>query len=174
GPDAYPAVPVGGGSARVEPFVATSILQGISDYVGAAVPVYYARGLSALSDLADATSFSTEAVNGQPGLRAEYFAGDDLQGKPITRTEQHVNIRAGSRANSPADIFSARWTGYYVVKEPGNFHLFVASSGEDGGYYRLYLDNKLVFDSWTTAATAVAQTSVMLDAAAHKIVLERH
>src|ERR1051326_1069214 len=138
GPDAYPAVPVGGGSARVEPFVATSVLQGISDYAGAAVPVYYARGLPSLSDLAEATGFSTEPVNGQPGLRAEYFAGDDLQGKPsIIRTEQHVNIRAGSRADFPADTASSRWTGYYVVKEPGNYLLLVASSGEDGGYYRL-------------------------------------
>ena len=41
GPNAYPAVPVGGGSARVEPFVATSVLEGISNYLGTAVPVYY-------------------------------------------------------------------------------------------------------------------------------------
>ena len=175
GPDAYPAVPVGGGSARVEPFVATSILQGISDYVGAAVPVYYARGLPSLSDLADATNFSTEPAGGEPGLRAEYFAGDDPQGKPsITRTDQHINLRAGTRTDFPADTLSSRWTGYYAVKEPGNYLLFVASSGEDGGYYRLYLDHKLVFDSWTTAPTAVGQTSVMLDAAPHQIVLERH
>src|SRR6202048_1881570 len=53
GPDAYPAVPVGGGSARVEPFVATSILEGISNYLGGTVPVYYARGLPSLGEMAD-------------------------------------------------------------------------------------------------------------------------
>ena len=175
GPNAYPAVPVGGGSARVEPFVATSILEGISNYLGAAVPVYYARGLPSLSDMADATTFSTEPVNGQPGLRAEYFASNDLQGPPsITRTEQPINFRAGSRADLPTDTVSSRWTGYYVVKQPGNYDIFVASSGEDGGYYRFYLDDKLVFDSWTTAPAAVGQASLPLDAAAHKIVLERH
>ena len=175
GPNAYPAVPVGGGSARVEPFVATSILEGISDYLGAAVPVYYARGLPSLSDMADATSFSTERLNGQPGLRGEYFTGNDLQGTPsITRTEQHINFRSGSRADLPTDTLSSRWTGYYEVKEPGAYDIFVASSGEDGGYYRFYLDDKLAFDSWTTAPTAVGQTSVALDTGAHKIVLERH
>src|SRR5258708_3574545 len=144
GPNAYPAVPVGGGSARVEPFVATSILEGISNYVGATVPVYYARGLPSLSEMADATSFSTEPVNGQPGLRAEYFDSNDLQGKPsITRTEQHINFRAGSRAELPASTLSTRWAGYYDVKAPGTYDLFIASSGEDGGYYRLYIDDKV-------------------------------
>src|SRR6266436_4009110 len=150
GPNAHPAVPVGGGSARVEPFVATSILEGISNYLGSTVPVYYARGLPSLAEMADATSFSTEPVNGQPGLRSEYFDSNDLQGKPsITRTEQHINFRAGTRAELPAGSLSARWTGYYVVQEPGNYDFFVASSGEDGGYYRLYLGDKLVFDSWS-------------------------
>src|SRR6266850_6331393 len=103
GPDAYPAVPVGGGSARVEPFVATSMLEGLSNYLGAAVPIYYARGLPSLGEMADATSFSTEPVDGQPGLRAEYFNSKDLQGTPsIARTEEHINFRSGSaRAEFP-------------------------------------------------------------------------
>ena len=35
GPDAYPAVPVGGGSAQAVPFASVSLLQGISSYLGA-------------------------------------------------------------------------------------------------------------------------------------------
>ena len=175
GPNAYPAVPVGGGSARVEPFVATSILEGISNYLGAAVPVYYSRGLPSLSDLADATSFSTAPVDGQNGLRAEYFNSKDLQAPPtVTRTEQHINIRAGSRPEFPPSTSSSRWTGYYVVKQPGNYDIFLASTGEDGGYYRLYLDDKLLFDSWSTSPAAVGQARVALDTAAHKVVLEQH
>ncbi|MDX6501526.1 MAG: beta-glucosidase [Blastocatellia bacterium] len=175
GPNAYPAVPVGGGSARVEPFVATSILEGISNYLGAAVPVYYARGLPSPSEMADATSFVTEPVNGQPGLRTEYFKSNDLQGTPLaTRTEQHINFRPGIRTELPAGSLSARWTGYYVVKDSGNYDIFVASSGEDGGYYRLYLDDRVVFDSWATARAAVGQARLALETGAHKIVLEQH
>ncbi len=34
GPDAYPAVPVGGGSAGVKPFAAVSFMEGLSNYLG--------------------------------------------------------------------------------------------------------------------------------------------
>ncbi|HAF24386.1 MAG TPA: glycoside hydrolase [Blastocatellia bacterium] len=175
GPDAYPAVPVGGGSARVEPFAATSYLQGLSNYLGTAVQVYYARGVPSLGEMAEATRFSTAATEGKPGLSAEYFNNNDLQGTPaLKRTEQHVNFRAGTRADFPAQTLSSRWTGYYVPQESGSYDIFVASTGEDGGFYRLYLDDKLIFDNWTTSRAAVGQARLSLAAAPHKVVLEQH
>src|SRR2546425_1664661 len=175
GPDAYPAVPVGGGSARVQPFAATSYLEGLSNYLGTAVQVYYARGVPSLGDMAGAIRFATAATNGKPGLQAEYFNNNDLQGTPlVTRTEQHINFRAGSRPDFPAQTLSSRWTGYYIPRESGFYDIFVASTGEDGGFYRLYLDDKLVFDSWTTSRAAVDQATLSLDPAPHKIVLEQH
>ena len=93
GPDAYPAVPVGGGSARAVPFEAVSFLQGISDYVGSAGKVYYSPGLRTVQQMAHDTTFSTTASGDQPGLQAEYFTNPDLQGKPyLSRTEQHVDF----------------------------------------------------------------------------------
>ena len=175
GPDAYPAVPVGGGSGRVEPFVATSFLQGLSNYLGTAAQVYYARGIPSLSEMAQATNFSTHTFDGSPGLNAEYFDNKDLKGTPtVKRIDQHVNFRAGTSANFPAATLSSRWTGYYVPSESGSYDVFVASTGEDGGYYRLYLDDKLVFDDWTTSRAAVGQIRLSLDAKPHKIVLEQH
>ena len=175
GPDAYPAVPVGGGSGRVEPFVATSFLQGLSNYLGTAAQVYYARGIPSLSEMAQATNFSTDKSDGSPGLNAEYFDSKDLKGTPtVKRIDQHVNFRAGTSANFPAATFSSRWTGYYVPSESGSYDVFVASTGEDGGFYRLYLDDKLIFDDWTTSRAAVGQTRLSLDAKPHKIVLEQH
>ena len=175
GPDAYPAVPVGGGSARVEPFVATSYLQGLSNYLGTAVQVYYARGVPSLSEMAQGTSFSTHVFDGSPGLNAEYFNSNDLQGTPALRSiEQHVNFRAGTGADFPAETRSSRWTGYYVPPESGSYDVFVASTGEDGGFYRLYLDDKLIFDDWATSRAAVGQVRLTLEAKPHKIVLEQH
>ncbi len=175
GPNAYPAVPVGGGSGRVEPFVATSYLQGLSNYLGMGVQVYYSRGVPSLADMAEATNFATAASEGKPGLSAEYFKNKDLQGTPTEkRIEQHVNFKAGTRADYPAQTLSSRWTGYYVPPEPGEYDLFVASTGEDGGFYRLYLDDKLIFDNWTTSRAAVGQARLSLTAAPHKVVLEQH
>jgi beta-glucosidase len=175
GPDAYPAVPVGGGSARVQPFAAVSIMEGFSKYSGTGAQTYYARGLSTLSELAEATNFSTAPVDGQPGLHVEYFSDPELQGTPITTgTDQHINFTQQSRAALPRGGVAERWTGYYAAQSKGVYDIFVASTGEDGGYYRLYVDGDMVFDNWKSAKTLANWKSFSLEAAPHKIVLEHH
>lgn len=87
GPDAYPAVPVGGGSARVQPFAAVSFLEGISNYAGAGTRKYH-RGLPTLAEMAQATNLSTAATNGKDGVVAEYFSNAEMQGsaaRPLCR-----------------------------------------------------------------------------------------
>lgn len=173
GPNAYPGVPVGGGSAAVVPFAARSALEALSDRLDG-IQVYYAPGLPTLSEMAEATSFTTAARGGEPGLRAEYFQERDLKGTAVvTRVEQHVNFGKGSRASFPADTLSTRWTGYYVPQKPGNHDVFVASTGEDGGYYRLFVDDKLVLDNWTEPREAVGFVTLPLEATPHKLVLEQ-
>ncbi|MFZ3216300.1 MAG: glycoside hydrolase family 3 C-terminal domain-containing protein [Candidatus Acidiferrales bacterium] len=175
GPDAYPAVPVGGGSARVVPFEAVSFLQGISDYVGDAGTVFYSPGLPTVSDMAGETSFATAASGGAPGLNAEHFTNPDLKGKPyVTRIEAHVDFGRTSKANLPDEALSSRWTGYYKPSEAGKYDLFVSSTGEDGGFYRVYVDDKLVLDDWKTSRELLGIATLTFDAAPHKIVLEHH
>jgi beta-glucosidase len=152
GPDAYPAVPVGGGSARAVPFQAVSFLQGLSDCVGNAGKVYYSPGIPTVQEMAHSTTFSTSTSGKQLGLEAEYFTNPDLQGKPyLSRTEQHVDFGQPSQANLPEESVSSRWSGYYTPHATGKYDLFVGSTGEDGGSYRLYVDDKLVLDDWTTS-----------------------
>ncbi len=175
GPTAFPAVPVGGGSARVQPFASVSFLEGISNYLGVGSHTYYSQGLPSLGEMAQATNFSTAAADGTPGLRAEYFTDGELQGEPsVTRTEQHVNFSPESRANLPEHTLSERWTGYYLPQSAGLYDIFVASTGEDGGYYRLFVDDKLVFDNWKAAKTMVNWTALSFQQTPHKIVLEHH
>ncbi|MGH9715509.1 MAG: beta-glucosidase H [Candidatus Acidiferrales bacterium] len=182
GPDAYPAVPVGGGSAGVRPFSAVSFLRGIANEIGASVPTYYDRGIPTLSDLAARSRFSTSASGGAPGLVGEYFSGDDLQGKPFTRrTDQHINFGAPSAGdlvyaaqNYPSEAGSARWTGYYSAPSADAYDCFVESTGGAGGYYRVYVDNKLVLDDWTQARALVGLKTLTLNSGPHKIVVEHH
>src|SRR5947207_8638195 len=70
GPDAYPAVPVGGGSAGVQPFAAVGFLEGLSNTFGPSVTVLYHRGIPSMSEMAEATDFMTAATNGKFGLTA--------------------------------------------------------------------------------------------------------
>ncbi len=175
GPNFYPAVPVGGGSARVEPFAAVSFLQGLGDYLGTALPVYCAQGIPTLDQMAKATRFSNAAANGEPGLRAEYFASADLSGIPtLTRTEPYVDFGRGSSRILPEHTLSDRFIGYYVPDRSGLYDVFVESSGEDGGFYRLYVDGQLVFDNWASTTALMNLTSLQLEATTHKFVLEHH
>jgi beta-glucosidase len=178
GPNAYPAVHVGGGSADVQPFAAISYLEGLANYgsshPGSQFQVYYDRGLLTYSDLANATNFSTSGTDGQPGLRAEYFDNLDLKGTPvITRIEQRVDYGTAARLLFPEQTLSSRWTGYYTPKESGSYDVFVQTHRERGGSYRLYVDDKLVLDNWTTLTALTDYRTLRLDTRPHKIVLEQ-
>ncbi len=175
GPNAYPAVPVGGGSAQVEPFAATSALEGLSNYLGVSGRVLYSRGLPSLGDIADATDFSTAATGGKPGLNAEYFSNEKLEGAPaVSRNERHINFGRGSRAVFPDQTASSRWSGYYIPKSSGPHEIFVQATGEDGGAFRLSIDDKVVMDNWTENRALAGSVSLTLEAAPHKVVLEQH
>lgn len=174
GPDAYPAVHVGGGSADVQPFAAISYLEGLTNYAGKDLQVYYDRGLPTYSDLANATNFTTSQTNGESGLRAEYFNNLDLKGTPvISRTEQHVDYGTAARLLFPEQTLSSRWTGYYTPQESGSYEIFVQTHRERGGSYRLYVDDKLVLDNWTTLTALADYRTLRLDPKPHKIVLEQ-
>jgi beta-glucosidase len=174
GPIAYPAVPVGGGSARVEPFVAVSYLEGLSNYLGTSARVQYSRGVPSPGEMAQSTDFFTAPSGGKPGLNAEHFSNDKLEGTPpVTRTEPHINFGPDSRAVFPDQTASSRWTGYYVPKSSGAHEIFVQSTGEDGGAYRLYVDDKLILDNWTENKALGSSVTLSLDATPHKVVLEQ-
>ncbi len=173
GPDAYPAVPVGGGSARVRPFQSVSFLEGLSNYLGEPGKVFYASGLSTLHEWAEATQFTTAESGGQRGLQAEYFQGIELKGTPtVTRTEQHIDFDPDSKIVLPEGTASDRWTGYYLPTSAGFYDIFVASTGEDGGYFRLYIDDKLIFNHWSPPMTMAPWTTLSLETSPHEIVLE--
>jgi beta-glucosidase len=179
GPNGYPAVPVGGGSARVEPFAAVSFMEGLSNALApSSVNVYYHRGIPTLAEMAQATRFTDAPSNGKPGLKAEYFKTDDLKAPAVvTRTEPHVAYGPGERAGAPAAFpdgtLSGRWTGYFTPQSAGEHEVFVQSTGEDGGRFRLYVDDRLVFDNWDTTRALASTARLTLDTTPHKVVLEQ-
>jgi len=176
GGNAYPAVTGGGGSSKVEPFNAVSILEGMAAVAGKSIRVHYAPGLMPLEAMVYATQFSTTADGATPGLNAEYFPTRDLSGDPVlTRVEPAVAIGSGLGASPyPDGTLSERWTGFYNADAAGTYDFFVASSGDGGGFYRLFVDDDLVLDNWSLNRAIVDFVTVELDSGAHKIVLEHH
>jgi len=147
GPDAFPAVPGGGGSAETKPFNAVSYLEGISNRLGTRARVLYAVDTPPLDEVFENSEFVT-APDGERGLKGEYFSDEDLRGTPaLTRTDKHVHFDWGEGSfapNQPVDHFSVRWTGYFVPKKTGDYKFF--TSADDG--VRLYLGDDTVIDDW--------------------------
>jgi beta-glucosidase len=172
GPDAYPANPVGGGSAAVQPFFPVSYLQGIAMYLGSSTQVRYHPGLPTLDEMATKTNFTTEANGGPKGLKAEYFRNQDLSGKPAaTRMDKHVSYQPSANGDEPETNFSQRWTGFFTPQKPGPHLVFVQGPGENGGY-RLVIDKKVVVDNWSQYYAFLSEVNIPLSAGPHEIELD--
>jgi beta-glucosidase len=184
GPDAHPAQPVAGGSGRAIPFSTVSILEGLSGYTGTATTVYYERGLPKMIDFAGSTEFSTAAQSGERGLKLETFSNANLSGPPAsTEKVRHINF-TGMAWEDFTDFedamatflggpkpWSRRWTGFYIAPEASFYEIAAEFSGESSGY-RLFVDDKPLFDNWKTAVALQDHVTLSLSAGPHKIVAE--
>ncbi|MGD1081335.1 MAG: glycoside hydrolase family 3 C-terminal domain-containing protein [Candidatus Sulfotelmatobacter sp.] len=147
GPDAYPAVITGGGSAETKPFNSVSCLEGISNRLGTKAKVLYAVDVPPLDEVFESSEFVT-APGGENGLKGEYFSNEELKGPPaLVRTDKHVHFDWGEGSfaqGEPVDHFSIRWTGYFVPKESGDYKFY--TSADDG--VRLYVGDEIAIDDW--------------------------
>ena len=186
GPDAYPGVAVGGGSAGVRPFTLVSDLEGIQKAAGADVTVFYDRGLPTVPDLARDTHFFTEASGEKPGATLDTFNNLDVSGPAeSTKVVKNINDLGMSWETLAADpetamaLFMAnekytksrRWTGYYRAATDGPYEVVLEGPGEGGGN-RLFVDDKLVFDNWKLVRAFQPHTTLQLTAGPHKVVAE--
>lgn len=185
GPNAYPAQVVGGGSAGVLPFSAVSPLQAISQYLGAGAKVYYERGLPTIANLAVDTKYTTEADGSERGLRQESFHNATLEGTPAsTQIVRHISEAGFSWEDlGVGDIDeilamldipkneSRRWTGYFKAPNTGAYEL-AAQGPMEGGGFRIFVDDKLVFNDWDYAKVVQPHQTVQLTTGTHKIVAE--
>jgi beta-glucosidase len=83
--------------------------------------------------------------DGQPGLKAEFFKGANLEGAPA-KTEVSKELRA-FWFNGPPGVdqqaFSARWTGFITPEKTSLYRITARARS-----YRLWLDGKLAVDQW--------------------------
>jgi beta-glucosidase len=172
GPDAYPAQPAGGGSADAKSFAPVSFLEGISNYLGNSVKVYYAPGIPTLDEMARQTQFTTEATGGKKGLKMEIFNNVNLNGLPaMVRDQEHVHYEPAREGEVTNNNISIRWTGFFTPSAPGQYLAFVQGPGETGGY-RLYIDKKLMLDNWIQWYAFVGEVPVTLAAGPHEIEMD--
>lgn len=154
----YSGTPVG------EPI---SILQGIKDRVGDKVKVNYAPWVSSQDgyELIDKSYFPN-------GLTAKYFTSNDLKGTYKERIDDWVNFEPANQAPDPflpKSPISIQWQGDLCPNISGKYT--IGFKTDDG--CRLYIDDKLLIDSWRTRSAETDQVELELKAGQkYKIVAE--
>jgi beta-glucosidase len=191
GPNAHPAVVLGGGSAVIPTYHAVSVLEGVANHAAPTASVRHVRGIPSLAGMVAATSFSTApGTGGQPGIKVEVFLKTEPTGTPsATRVDEHISVGTPLDLGvtiredwpiqprgyvGPSGPVSHRWTGYYTATRGGTYDVVVQQGAFADAGYRLYIDNKLLVDRWKMSPSVVETIQVPFQAGAHKIVLEHH
>ncbi len=167
GPNAHPGVPAGGGSSHTTPFHSVSLLDGVKARVGKNITVLHEPGRDPLSPagLAPISRFEHLDDNGNPapGLRAEYFPNQYLEGEPAVTTivpRIEFDWASGAPEGLPKDDFSARWTGRIRPEKSGRYLL--AESADDG--IRVFLDGEEILEDWSDHAARTQSIEKTLEA----------
>jgi beta-glucosidase len=145
-----------------------SLLEGIRNALPPGTTVTGARGcvvgFAALPPVPESCLVPPDAKPGEHGMRGEYFANRGLSGNPtFVRTDAQINFEwamGSPDPRIPPDEFSVRWTGKLVPKESGLYRF--GASTDDG--LRLYLDGKLLIDSWYDRGATLDVVELRLEA----------
>jgi len=164
GPDAWPAVPGGGGSSRVTPFRAKSFLEGIRDAAGDKVRVLYAPGLPAADELMHATAFDREPSG--TAITVEQFQSPNWTGPSTMYKTRFADDWVRDLESGPAaQSVSSRWTAKFTPPVTGKY--LVLGAAGDGDEYTLSVDGKAVvtqasdvgpFPRWKIVSLTAGQT----------------
>ncbi len=128
-----------------------SVVEGIKEKLGTGAEVIYEKAINFANDtlLVHKDISTLYSYDGKPGVKAEYFSNEKLEGSPVlTQTEKEINHywQEGSIPfpGVPAVHFSARYTTTITAAkdEVMNFE----SEANDG--YRILINDSVVVDVW--------------------------
>ena len=136
GPDAWPAVPGGGGSSQASAFEPVSMVAGIANLAGPNVHILYSRGLPEQNDV-----FSHAQWNGP--VKEATYASRDFTGSPQTTDVPFVaNYKDewwGPADKSPRSV---HYTASFKAPKAGKYLVLAAASG--GDHYTIRVDGKQI------------------------------
>ena len=125
---------------------ATTALDGIRAQFGDRVT--FSPGMNFLRQPTTIAAEVLTTADGQPGLKGEYFSGENLAGTPaVVRVDKFVDLQLfhpdSSALTPPAGMkdFSVRWTGFLTPAESGTYQIGLA-----GSMNQLWLDGQLLVD----------------------------
>ncbi len=156
GPDAWPAVPGGGGSSAATAFEPVSIVTGIGNFLGPDVHLLYSRGLPEMNEI-------FRDAKWVDGVKVEAFPSKDFTGTPAVGMRR--NIADWKPAQwEPADPTprSIRYTASFKAGDAGRYLLIAAASGEDA--FKVLVDGKQAVEQVHAEGQVPKYTSLDLSA----------
>ena len=127
GPDAWPAVPGGGGSSQATAFEPVSIVTGIANVAGPNVHVLYTRGLPEMNEVFGNTHW-------EGAVKMDTYPNRNFSGTPESTT-------VGTLADWKPDMWwvpedkaarSVRYTASYKAGKAGKYLILLAVADQDG------------------------------------------
>jgi beta-glucosidase len=151
GPDAWPAVPGGGGSSQVTPYTSVSLMAGLSDYLGDRVRVLYARGLPTAGEVFQQTKFGTASEKaahndiwtGPKTVKIEAFSTPHFSGNPGVWSTRRIDRISEDQPPIALDTKSIRYSAVYTPERTGNYMFLM--EGVDQDAYTLLIDGEQKF-----------------------------
>ncbi len=130
-----------------------TILQGIIDKVPG-TEIIYEKGCELTTETIIEEFSDAITYNGKPGFDAKYYDNINLEGDPIqkeTAKAIHYTTTGNTQFanNVSLNNFSAAYAGEF--KSPVNGKVIFSITGDDG--YRLYINDKIVFEDWKAHAS---------------------
>ena len=127
GPNAWRARIMGGGSAKVAPYRAVSLIDALGERLGSGTEVRYARGCDIDRSTAPLARPLLEA-----DAKVEYFAGHTCEGDALaarTTPELHFMVFGAPAPDVPAEAWSFRATASFVPTATGAHEIRLTRCG---------------------------------------------
>jgi beta-glucosidase len=140
------------GNYNGTPSRVVTVAEGIREKLGPDVALIYEKAINHTNDtlLVHRDMTAMLSFKGSPGVQAEYFANERLEGAPLqTLMEKDIDHYWAEGQTPVPNLgtihYSARYTTFLkaAATETMNFEI----AGDDG--YRLFINNKMVVDAWT-------------------------
>lgn len=140
------------GNYNGTPSKVVTVVEGIRQKLGPGAELIFEKAINHTNDtlLAYRDMTAMLSFKGSPGVQAEYFNNERLEGAPVqTVMEKDIDHYWAEGQTPVPNIgtihYSARYTSFLkaAATETMNFEI----EGDDG--YRLFINDKMVVDAWT-------------------------
>ena len=143
GPDAYPAVPGGGGSSQVTAFAPVSFMTGIgAGLYPSGIKVYWNAGIKTPSEIFEGTSWCVDSACTRLGLQRNEFIQTSNAKIASGKDDQVDSLQDPGGEDWNPGYRRVEWDGYYLPSASGVYRLVAASVGEDS--YKVLLDGRQI------------------------------